>query len=82
MSRLRGVGAFLYDFVVGEDATVAVAVVAALALTAVGAGLGISAWWILPIAVVGTLARTLKRAVPESRARRGSSAVHRPPPRS
>jgi hypothetical protein len=82
MSRLRAFGAFLYDFVIGDDATVAVAVVAALALTALVAGLGISAWWVLPIAVVGILARTLSRAVPGPRARRVSSAVLRPPPRS
>jgi hypothetical protein len=82
MSRLRAFGAFLYDFVVGDDATVAVAVVAGLAFTALVAGLGVSAWWVLPVAVVGILARTLRRAVPGPPARRASSAVHRPRPRS
>jgi hypothetical protein len=46
MSRLRAFGAFLYDFVVGDDWRIAAGVVVAIAVTALA-----SAWWILPAIV-------------------------------
>ena len=45
---LRSLAAFLYDFVVGEDPLIAVAVAAALGMTAAIAAVGVAAWWILP----------------------------------
>jgi hypothetical protein len=45
----------VWDFVVGDDWRIAVGVVVAVAVTAVVAGTGVSAWWILPLAVVGVL---------------------------
>ncbi|TKA04721.1 hypothetical protein FCI23_35180 [Actinacidiphila oryziradicis] len=53
---------FCYDFVVGDDWTVAAGVVIALAATALLAGLGIAAWWLLPLAVVLLLGLSLRRA--------------------
>ena len=60
--RLRAFGAFLYDFVIGDDPLIALAVVVALGLTAVFASAGLSAWWILPAAVVVVLGFSLRRA--------------------
>jgi hypothetical protein len=54
--RLRSIGAFWYDFVVGDDWRVAVVVVAALAL-------GVNAWWLLPVFVFAALGWSLRRAI-------------------
>ncbi len=49
------VGRFLYGFVVGDDWTVAVVMVLALALTGLLVSIGIDAWWLVPpLAVVMT----------------------------
>ncbi|HWE91504.1 MAG TPA: hypothetical protein VG317_18735 [Pseudonocardiaceae bacterium] len=66
MNRLRRILAFWYDFVVGDDWRVAVAVVLALALTAGLSAAGVPAWWVLPVAVVLVLPLTLWRAVKRS----------------
>ena len=61
--RLRSIGAFWYDFVVGDDWRVAVVVVAALALTAVLVhAAGVNAWWLLPVCVFAALGWSLRRA--------------------
>jgi hypothetical protein len=62
MTRLRRFLFFWYDFVVGDDWRVAVAVVAALVITFVLAGVGLPAWWVLPLAVVVVLPLSLRRA--------------------
>jgi len=62
-SRLRSFGAFWYDFVVGDDWRVAVGVVVAFAITAAVSTTTVSAWWIVPLAVVVLLAYSLWRAV-------------------
>ncbi len=59
---LRRFGLFWYDFVVGDDWRVAVAVVGALLVTAIVAAAGIPAWWVLPVAAVAVLALSLRRA--------------------
>jgi hypothetical protein len=56
MSPLRGFGEFLWEFFVGDDWRIAAGVVVALGTTAVVAGAGVSAWWLLPVAVAGLLA--------------------------
>ena len=62
--RLRSIGAFWYDFVVGDDWRVAVVVVAALALTAVLVhAAGVNAWWLLPVFVFAALGWSLRRAI-------------------
>jgi hypothetical protein len=62
VSRIRAFGAFLWDFVVGDDWPTAVGVAAALGVTAVAAGSGLTAWWIMPVAAVGLPAASLWRA--------------------
>lgn len=62
MNRVRAFGAFVWDFVVGDDWPTAVGVVAALGVTALVAGWGVTAWWIVPVAAVGLLAASLWRA--------------------
>lgn len=52
---------FWYDFIVGDDWRVAVAVIAALALTYGTSTIGIPAWWILPATVVILLPLSLWR---------------------
>ena len=61
MSRLRCRG--VWEFVVGDDWVTAAGVVAALALTALIAGAGVAAWWVMPVAVVALLALSLRRAM-------------------
>jgi hypothetical protein len=62
MRRLRAVAKFLYGFLIGDDVWIAVVVAVALGLTAVLAGAGVAAWWILPLAVVAVLSISLHRA--------------------
>jgi hydrogenase/urease accessory protein HupE len=62
MTPIRALLAFLYDFVVGDDPTIAVAVVLALGVTAAIAAGGVSAWWVMPCAVIGALIGSLHRA--------------------
>ena len=64
MRRLEAFARFLWDFVIGDDWRIAVGVVVALGLTAVVAGTSLSAWWILPVAVIVLLAGSIWRAVP------------------
>ncbi|CAG7642749.1 hypothetical protein JT723_04155 [Streptomyces bryophytorum] len=63
MRRLRGFGAFWYDFVVGDDWRIALGVVLALGTTAALVAGGVDAWWLPPAAVVVLLALSLHRAV-------------------
>lgn len=52
---------FCFDFIVGDDWTVAAAVVAALAVTALVSASG-AAWLVLPAAVLTFVAVSLARA--------------------
>jgi len=62
MRRLRGLGEFIWEFVVGDDWLVAAGVVIAIGVTALVATTKVAAWWILPVAVALLLALTLWRA--------------------
>jgi hypothetical protein len=62
MNRLRVLGSFLYDFIIGDDPLIAAVVTVTLGLTAAFAGVGVSAWWMLPVAVVAVLSFSLHRA--------------------
>jgi hypothetical protein len=58
---------FWYDFVIGDDWTIAAGVIVALALTALLAHNGLpSAWWLLPMVVALGLAVSLSRATRRS----------------
>ena len=62
MSYVRAFGRFWWDFIVGDDWVVAAAVGLGLVLTGILTGLGIDAWWLLPVVVALALARTHRRA--------------------
>ena len=66
MNRLRGFFVFLYDFIVGDDWRMTVAVIIGLATPALLAHQGLQWWFILPIFVVAGLAWSLRRAVARS----------------
>ena len=53
----------VWDFLVGDDWRAAIGVALALALTALIAGAGVSARWVMPGAVLGLLALSVRRAV-------------------
>ncbi|MBI3941462.1 MAG: hypothetical protein HY326_00485 [Chloroflexi bacterium] len=63
MSYLVRFVGFWYDFIVGDDWTVAVGVLLALGLTALLTRQGVDAWWPMPVAVVLLLALSLRRAI-------------------
>jgi hypothetical protein len=62
MNRLRRALEAVWEFVVGDDPMVALGVVVALGVTALIAGAGAPAWWIMPLAVLLLLALSLRRA--------------------
>lgn len=53
---------FWWDFIVGDDSQIAAGVIMALAATAALAKISLPAWWLLPLAVAGLLAVSLRRA--------------------
>ena len=63
MRRLRAFGRFWWDFIVGDDWLVAAAVAVGLALTGLLTGVGVDAWWLLPVVVALALAGSLRRAI-------------------
>jgi hypothetical protein len=62
MTRARTFGLAVWDFIVGDDWRTAIGVALALALTALIAAAGVSAWWVMPLAVLGLLALSIRRA--------------------
>ena len=66
---VHGFGLFWWDFIVGDDWSIAAAVVIGLgAVAALGRG-GIVAWWALPVVWAAALLASLARAVGISKAR-------------
>jgi hypothetical protein len=63
MKRLAAFGRFWWDFVIGDDWLVAVLVVVGIGATAVLAAAGVTAWWLLPVAVPAILWLSLRRAI-------------------
>jgi hypothetical protein len=53
----------VWTFVVGDDWRTALGVCSALALTALLAAIGIAAWWVMPLAVLGLLWLSLRRFI-------------------
>ncbi len=64
MSALEAFLRGIWDFVVGDDWRAALGVVGALGLTALLVDAGVSAWWVMPPAVLGLLALSVRRALP------------------
>jgi hypothetical protein len=69
MKALRRFWDFWWDFIVGDDWHIAVGIVLALGLTAGLAHAGVTAWWVMPLAVAGILAESVYRGA--RRTRRG-----------
>jgi hypothetical protein len=63
VSRLAAFGRFWWDFVIGDDWLVAVLVAVAIGATAALAHSGVTAWWLLPLAVLLVLWLSLRRAI-------------------
>ena len=59
MTRVRAFGAFLYDFIVGDDWRVAIGVVCTLLVTWLLHQASVGAWWLVPVAVLGLLAMSV-----------------------
>jgi hypothetical protein len=53
---------FWYDFIVGDDWTIAVAVVVALLMTGALVRAHFPAWWLLPVVTLAFLGASLQRA--------------------
>lgn len=61
MQFIQNVVRFWYDFIVGDDPTIAAGVVAAMALTALLTANGINAWWLVILGVFAPLTYSLFR---------------------
>jgi len=61
MSYVVNFARFWYDFIVGDDWSVAVGIVLALIVTALLAHNGVNDWWLMPLAVVIVLGLSLWR---------------------
>jgi membrane protein implicated in regulation of membrane protease activity len=66
MTTCRRLALGILEFVVGDDWLIGVGVAISLALTAVVADLGLSAWWVMPPAILLLLTLTVRRAVREA----------------
>jgi hypothetical protein len=62
MRYLRSFALFWWDFIVGDDWRVAAGIALALGLTGALTDYGWTAWWLMPLAVVVLLGRSLQRA--------------------
>jgi hypothetical protein len=60
-------GRFWYDFLIGDDWTIALAAVVAVSVTALLAHQGVPAWWVMPLGVGAILALSIGRATRASR---------------
>jgi hypothetical protein len=63
MSRVAAFGRFWWDFVIGDDWLAAVLVAVAIGATAVLEAADVTAWWLLPVAVLLVLWLSLRRAI-------------------
>ena len=62
MSSIVRAACAAWSFIVGDDWVSAIGVVAALGITALIVGAGAVAWWVMPAAVLGLLALSVRRA--------------------
>ncbi len=68
LRHLRGLGAFLYDLVIGDDWRVALGTAAALALTYAVSRSSVPSWWVLPAIVALLLSLSVILAARRRRA--------------
>jgi hypothetical protein len=62
MRYMIGFLKFWYDFIIGDDWTIAVSIAVALVLTCLLVRSNVQAWWLLPVAAVLTLGVSVWRA--------------------
>ena len=67
MTHLKNFLLFWYDFIVGDDWVVAAGVVVTLFISSTLAHRDVSAWWLMPAAVVVILSVSLWRETRRSR---------------
>ena len=67
MRYVRTAARFWWGFVVGDDWRIAAGVAVALGLCALLVHESVSAWWVLPLAVLVMLAASIRRAIREGR---------------
>lgn len=67
MSYVRAFAQFWYDFIVGDDWTIAALVLVAAGITYWLAHSGVVAWWLMPLAAVATLAVSTWRLLGRTR---------------
>ncbi len=63
MRYIAAFGRFWWSFVIGDDWRAAVGVAVAIGGTAILAAEGVTAWWLLPVAVAVVLYASLRRAI-------------------
>jgi hypothetical protein len=61
---LKGFVRFWYDFIIGDDWTVAAGVIVLLGTTRLVTARGVDAWWLMPMGVILLLGFSLFRSVP------------------
>ena len=66
MRYVKAFGFFWWDFIVGDDWTVAAGVAVALGLVAILVDQGVNAWWLLPLAVALLTGISVWRAAGQS----------------
>jgi len=66
MRYVKAFGQFWWNFIVGDDWTVAAGVAVALALVAILTDQGVNAWWLLPLAVALLTASSVWREARKS----------------
>jgi uncharacterized membrane protein YfcA len=67
VSAVVGVARFLYSFVVGDDWTVALVILLALAATGVLVANHIPAWWLVPFVAIFMTGVSLRRSARQHR---------------
>ena len=66
LAAVRGFFRFWYEFIVGDDWTVAASVGVALVITAALNSAGVAAWWLVPLTVIVVVGISLRRASPKT----------------
>ena len=66
MRRVKVFARFWWEFIIGDDWRIAAGLAVALGLCALLVHEDVAAWWLLPLAVLGLLAESLRRATRNS----------------